>query len=186
LLDHLDDDTGYKKLFADAYGGPPTHERVKDAIATFERSLTTPGCDFDRYLLGDEPALSAQARAGYELFLSLGCVSCHQGVNAGGNMFQPLGKMGDYFETRDQETKSSDLGRFNVTGEEGDRFTFKVPSLRNVERTAPYFHDGSIATLEEAVQVMARFQLGEDLAVDEVTSIVAFLHSLNGELPASD
>jgi cytochrome c peroxidase len=183
VLDHLTGDPEYTRLFAQAYGGAPSQEWVKDAIATFERSLTTPGCAFDRHLLGDASALSAQARAGYELFLSLGCISCHQGVNTGGNMFQPLGKMGDFFAGREEEVRPSDLGRFNVTGEERDRFTFKVPSLRNVELTAPYFHDGSVATLEDAVQLMARFQLGEDLTAEEVGLIVAFLKALTGELP---
>ena len=96
-------------------------------------------------------------------------------------MFQPLGKMQDYFA--DRETTAADQGRFNVTGDERDRHNFKVPSLRNVAETAPYFHDGSSTTLEEAVQAMARFQLGEELAADEVTKIVAFLRSLTGALP---
>jgi cytochrome c peroxidase len=183
VLAHVGRDDGYVSSFAAVYGGAPSQEAVKDAIATFERSLTTPGCAFDRYVLGDEQALSEQARAGHELFIALGCISCHQGVNTGGNMFQPLGKMGDYFAQRGEEVKDSDLGRFNVTGEERDRFTFKVPTLRNVALTAPYFHDGSIATLEEAVQVMARFQLGEDLTDEEVAQIVAFLEALTGAQP---
>jgi cytochrome c peroxidase len=183
VLAYLAGEPEYVRRFAELYDGPPTQERVKDAIATFERSLVTPGCAFDRYLLGDAQALSDEARAGYELFLSLGCVSCHQGVNTGGNMFQPLGKMEDFFAARGTGVEHADLGRFNVTGDERDRFTFKVPSLRNVELTAPYFHDGSVATLEEAVQLMARYQLGEDLGAEEVSRIVAFLRSLTGNLP---
>lgn len=183
---YLGSDDAYARLFEQIYGGAPERETIKDAIATFERSLVTPGCDFDRYVLGDEHALSEEARAGYELFLSLGCITCHQGVNTGGNMFQPLGKMGDFFAARGEEVKTSDLGRFNVTGEERDRFTFKVPSLRNVDLTGPYFHDGSVETLEEAVQIMARFQLGEDLTEAEVARIVAFLRSLTGEMPSGE
>lgn len=183
LLEHLRTDPGYAQQFNDVFGGPATQDRVKDAIATFERSLTTPGSAFDRYLLGDTAAISPQARTGYELFVSLGCITCHQGVNAGGNMFQPIGKMGDYFTARGGEIEPADLGRFNVTGEERDRYTFKVPSLRNIALTAPYFHDGSAPTLADAVQIMARVQLGEDLSVDDVASMVAFLESLTGAQP---
>ena len=186
VLATLAADARYAEQFRALYGGAPTREAVEDAIATFERSLVTPDSPFDRYLEGDESALPAEAREGYELFVSLGCISCHQGVNAGGNMFQPMGKMNDYFAERGAPPQATDLGRFNVTGRDLDRYSFKVPTLRNVELTAPYFHDGSAATLEQAVQVMAYVQLGEELAPGEVARIVAFLRSLTGRLPASD
>ncbi len=186
LIKQLVSDPSYAAPFREAYGGSPTQDTVKDAIATFERSLITPGAPFDRYILGDEQALSKEAHAGYELFVTLGCITCHQGINTGGNMFQPLGKMSDFFAQRGEEPTEADQGRFNVTGEERDRFTFKVPTLRNVELTAPYFHDGSVATLEEAVQTMARYQLGEDLTPNEVVLLVAFLRSLTGKLPPNE
>lgn len=181
----LEGDPRYAAEFRALYGAAPERGSISDAIATFERSLATPDSPFDRYLAGDEGALSVEARAGYELFLALGCVTCHQGVNAGGNMFQPMGKMKDYFAERGTPATAIDLGRFNVTGRELDRYAFKVPTLRNVEWTAPYFHDGTAATLEEAVQVMANVQLGEDLTPGEVASIVAFLRALTGRLPGS-
>jgi cytochrome c peroxidase len=178
----VDSDPQYAASFRELYGAPPSHESIENALATFERSLMTPGSDFDRYLLGDKEALSQEALAGYELYLTLGCATCHQGVNVGGNMFQPMGKMGDYFVERGTEITPADQGRFNVTGDERDRHTFKVPTLRNVELTAPYFHDGSVNTLEEAVQVMARMQLGEELSAEETAQLAAFLRSLTGKL----
>ncbi len=186
LLERLAADPGYAAAFRDLYGGPPTRAGLEDAFATFERSLATPDSPFDRWLLGDEHALSATAREGYELFLSLGCVTCHQGVNAGGNMFQPMGKMSDYFVERGTPLTPADLGRFNVTGAELDRHSFKVPTLRNVELTAPYFHDGSVPTLAEAIQVMAHVQLGEKLEASEVERLVAFLCALTGRLSAAE
>ncbi|MBF0170252.1 MAG: cytochrome-c peroxidase [Nitrospinae bacterium] len=161
------------------YGADLTPAVVQDAIATFERSLVTPDARFDRYLRGDGAALDGREKRGYVLFREYGCVSCHQGVNVGGNMFQVFGVMGDYFRDRGGETKA-DQGRYNVTKREEDRHVFKVPSLRNVALTPPYFHDGSAATLERAVEVMARYQLGRRLAADEEGALVAFLRSLTG------
>jgi cytochrome c peroxidase len=155
-----------------------TEASVKDALATFERSLATLDAPLDRYLAGDKGALSAAAIDGYELFTSYGCAACHQGRALGGNMFQKLGVMEDYFATREHE--QADLGRYNITRDEADRHVFKVPSLRNVARTAPYLHDGSVATLEEVIRVMARYQLGRDLRDSDVTALRAFLESLTG------
>ena len=118
--------------------------------------------------------------AEYELFKRYGCIACHQGVNVGGNMFQKFGVMGNYFAARGRETEA-DLGRYLVTRDERDRHVFKVPSLRNVELTAPYFHDGSTATLEGAVEVMFRFQLGRTATPADTKAIVAFLKTLTGE-----
>lgn len=175
-------DASYAGAFEAAFGHGPDPDSVRDAIANFELSLITPGCDFDRWLMGEEGAISDQAEAGYDLFVNIGCITCHQGVNVGGNMFQPFGKGSLYFDERGGEITEADLGRFSITGEERDRHTFRVAPLRNVALTAPYLHDGSAATLSEAIQVMARHQLGEDLADDEVTKIAAFLETLTGDV----
>ncbi|HVR84925.1 MAG TPA: cytochrome B6, partial [Planctomycetota bacterium] len=153
---------------------------VKSSLAVFMRSLTTPNCRFDRYLRGEASAITEAEKRGYELFKERGCVRCHQGINVGGNIFSKFGVLGDYFKDRGNITKA-DLGRFNVTGKEEDRYVFKVPGLRNVSLTAPYFHDGSVATLEEAVAVMARYQLGSDIPKEEVAQIVGFLKTLTPE-----
>jgi cytochrome c peroxidase len=166
----------FKEVFPD--GIQPRN--IRNAIAEFERSLITPNSRFDEFLRGNEDAITAEEKAGYQHFKSHGCVSCHQGINVGGNMFETFGTMADYFGERGKLTKA-DLGRFNVTGREHDRFAFKVPSLRNVALTAPYFHDGSAKTLEEAVKVMGRHQLGEPLPDTEIALIVKFLKTLTGE-----
>jgi cytochrome c peroxidase len=157
-----------------------TAETVADAIALYERTLVTPDAPFDRYLRGDETAITTQEKQGYQLFTDLGCVSCHQGKNVGGGLFQ---KIGIYVNQKQVEQMGGgDLGRFEVTHSTSDRFYFKVPSLRNVARTAPYFHNGAYATLEEAVEVMGEVQLGKKLSKGEVVSLVAFLQTLNGKL----
>ncbi|MEZ0258124.1 MAG: cytochrome-c peroxidase, partial [Chthoniobacter sp.] len=171
----------YPQQFARVFHEGLTEQTVKDAIVEYERSLITPNCRFDKWLRGDKKAISTVELEGYRLFKSLGCTSCHQGVNVGGNLYQKFGVMGDYFADRGNITKA-DYGRFNLTNDEADRFVFRVPSLRNVATTAPYFHDGSAATLPEAVRVMARYQLGRAISEDEVSRIVAFLSTLTGEL----
>jgi len=178
VLPRLADDREFADRFIHSYASGLTAANVRDAIATFERSLITPGAPLDRFLCGDDAALAPAARRGYELFLDYGCVSCHQGRNAGGNMFQRFGILGDYFADRGDVT-SADLGRFNQTGHESDRYVFKVPSLRNVEYTAPYFHDGSAATLEAAIDVMGRYQLGRALSPRDVADLAAFLRALS-------
>ncbi len=170
----------YVSSFEALYADGIQVRNIKDAIATFERSLSTPDSRFDQYLRGDGSALSDEERQGYQIFKSYGCVSCHQGINVGGNMFQTFGVMADYFADRGNITKA-DLGRFNVTGQEKDRYAFKVPSLRNVALTAPYFHDGTANNLQDAVKVMAKYQLGRQLSNDEVTSLVSFLKTLSGK-----
>ncbi|MFN0118486.1 MAG: cytochrome c peroxidase [Elusimicrobiota bacterium] len=181
VIGKLKSDDYYQKEFNLVYQDIISEKNIKDAIATFERSLITPGCSLDQYLLGDKTALSPEEVQGYQLFKNLGCVSCHQGINVGGNMFEKMGAFGDYFKDRGNVGRS-DYGRFNVTGDEKDRFKFKVPSLRNVELTAPYFHDGSAETLEKAVQVMAKYQLGRSLSNRELMFIVKFLKTLTGKL----
>jgi cytochrome c peroxidase len=180
ILDKLHADRGYKTEFASLYPQGISSDAIKDAIATFERSLITPDCRFDRFLRGDAAALSIDEKEGYRLFKENGCSSCHQGLLAGGNMFEKFGIVADYFADQGHVAKS-DLGRFNVTGQERDRHVFKVPSLRNVARTAPYFHDGSAKTLQQAVSIMARYQVGRELAAADVQRIVLFLNTLDGD-----
>ena len=171
----------YVQEFQQVYGEGINSDHVKDSIAQFERSLSTPNSRFDRYLRHDTNALTSREKQGYKLFKSLGCASCHQGVNAGGNMYQRVGVMGPYFADRGHITRA-DRGRFNVTGDPSDLYMFKVPSLRNIALTAPYFHDGSVATLSDAVRMMAKYQLGHHLTDQEVALIVEFLKTLTGEL----
>lgn len=152
---------------------------IQNALATYERSLLTPS-RFDRYLLGNAKALEQDELKGYQLFKDYGCVACHQGVNIGGNMFQKFGVMDDYFAKRGSVTEA-DFGRFNVTKQEADKYVFKVPSLRNVALTAPYFHDGMTDTLNAAVDVMFRHQLGRTASDEDKRLIVKFLNTLTGE-----
>jgi cytochrome c peroxidase len=172
-------DERFSKSFSSSYPDGITEVAVKDALATFQRSLATTDAPFDRYLAGDREAVTPAAARGYALFTSYGCSSCHQGRGVGGNMFQKLGVMEDFFVARGHETPA-DLGRFNTTHDDADRYVFKVPSLRNVARTAPYLHDGSVATLGEAIRVMARYQLGRDVQDTDVAELQAFLESLTG------
>ncbi|MGE0786490.1 MAG: cytochrome-c peroxidase [Sandaracinaceae bacterium] len=160
------------------YVGGVTEESIRDAMSTYQRSLVTPNAPFDRFLRG-EAELAPEARGGLELFVSLGCASCHQGINVGGNLYQRFGVMEDAFGGR--ALHDNDYGRMQITGREEDAYVFRVPSLRNVALTAPYFHDGSAATLPDAVRHMSRVQLGTILTDEEVGQIVAFLHTLTGE-----
>lgn len=180
LLPKLGADAGYRAEFTRIYGAV-RKEHVLDAIATYERSLITPNAPFDRYLRGDEQAISPEQKHGYALFKSYGCISCHQGTNVGGNLFQKFGLFEDYFKLRGGPITPADLGRFNDTGDERDRHVFRVPSLRNVAVTAPYFHDGSVERLDYAVKAMARVQLGRIPPPDDIRLIVAFLETLTGE-----
>ncbi len=170
---------GYAPLFAEAFPNQPdpiTYDNMARAIGAFERKLVTPG-RFDAFLAGDEGALSDTEVAGLELFMQAGCISCHVGPTVGGTLFQKLGLVKPY--------PTKDTGRFEVTGNEADRFVFKVPSLRNVARTAPYFHDGSIATLDDAIRTMGQYQLGRSFTDAETASIRAFLGSLTGDVDAT-
>ena len=180
IVEKLDQSTTYVKDFNAIYPDGVQSANVRDAIATFERSLITPNSRFDRYLRGESNALTGAEREGYRLFKEYGCASCHQGINVGGNLFEKFGVMGDYFAKRGHVTET-DLGRFNVTNNEADKYVFKVPSLRNVALTAPYFHDGSAERLEDAVTIMSIYQLGRPLTAGETASIVQFLKTLSGE-----
>lgn len=179
VLAKLSQDKAFVDQFKVAYPNGLQPRNIQDAIATFERSLNTPS-RFDRYLLGDGNALQDEERQGYQLFKNYGCVACHQGVGVGGNMYQTFGVLGNYFKDKGKTT-DADLGRYAVTKNEADRHVFKVPSLRNVELTAPYFHDGSAKTLDEAVEVMFRYQLGRSAPAADKGLIVKFLKTLTGE-----
>lgn len=179
VINVLQSDKYYSQRFSDIYDSSANEINVSDAIATFERTLVTPNAPFDRFLRGDKSALSPNAQEGWRLFRERGCIACHQGVNIGGNMFQKFGVMGNFFRDRHKDDPL-DQGRYNITHLESDRHVFKVPSLRNVAKTAPYFHDGSVKTLPDAVRTMGYYQLGQDLSSDEIDKIVAFLESLTG------
>jgi cytochrome c peroxidase len=171
---------GYGARFQRAFVDGLTAMNVRAALLEYERSLVTPNAPFDRYLRGDTHAISERAKRGYGLFKAYGCASCHQGMGVGGNMVQRVGIMRDYFADRGKVTPP-DWGRFNSTHLERDRFVFRVPSLRNVALTSPYFHDGTAATLESAVTAMARYQLGRELEPDDVALLADFLRTLTGE-----
>jgi cytochrome c peroxidase len=156
-------------------------QAIVEAIAEFERSLVTANSPFDRWLRGDDQALGALELRGFHLFKSYGCISCHQGVNVGGNLYAYMGAMGDYFADRGKKLTQADFGRFNVTNRQNDKHFFKVPSLRLAAINPPYFHDGSVQTLEEAVRVMGKYQLGREIPDHDIEAIVAFLQALVGE-----
>ncbi|MBM4375309.1 MAG: cytochrome-c peroxidase [Deltaproteobacteria bacterium] len=169
----------YVTLFKKAFPSDKkaiSYDNLAKAIGAFERKLVTPS-RWDRFLEGDAKALTEKEKQGFAVFTKTGCPGCHAGPAVGGGSFQKLGLIKPYPDLKD-------VGRFNVTKEEDDRFKFRVPSLRNVDKTGPYFHDGSIATLEEAVKKMAWHQLGKELSATEIDLVLAFLKSLTGELPA--
>ncbi|MBC2607249.1 cytochrome-c peroxidase [Pelagicoccus albus] len=170
---------GYVREFELVFGSPAVDiDKVTEAIAEFEKTLVTPNSPFDQWLLGDDDALSAKELAGYELFKLSGCIACHNGPAMGGNSFQKMGLVAPY------ETENAAEGLAGLTGIDADRFKFKVPTLRNVELTYPYFHDGEAETLAEAVDVMGRLQLGRTFSPEETEQIVAYLKSLTGDQPS--
>jgi len=172
---------GYVDYFKKAFPNekePLTYDNVAKAIAAFERTLITPS-KFDKFLKGDTNALTKKEKEGLKLFIEKGCASCHNGVAVGGTMFQKMGVVKPY----PTALLGEDLGRYKVTGKEEDKYVFKVPILRNITRTYPYFSTGKIWDIKEAVKIMAEYQLGIKLTEDEVDKIVAFLDSLTGEIP---
>ncbi len=173
----LDSIPGYVERFEEIYGAGPDLDKLTDAIAEFERTLVTPNSRFDLWLKGDDDALTEQEQDGYRLFKLTGCVGCHNGPAVGGTAYQ---KMGSFFR---YETDNEATGRFGVTGIPSDRMRFKVPSLRNIELTYPYFHDGAVWTLEEAVTTMAKVQLNREFSPEGLAKVVAFLKSLTGDQP---
>lgn len=178
LLSRLRGDPSYRKDFRASYGSDPTRTNVLDALTTFERSLVTPNSRFDRWLRGARDAMSPEEEHGYQLFKSYGCVACHQGANFGGNLFQQFGIFEDPFG---RQTQAETGQRDTSTEIASDRPVFRVPSLRNVAVTAPYFHNGYTSSLAQAVEIMARSQLGRQLPQDDVGLIVRFLNTLTGE-----
>nr|MBL8409786.1 cytochrome-c peroxidase [Dechloromonas sp.] len=169
---------GYVREFKQVFGKDKISiEEVTLAIAEFEKTLVTPNSRFDQWLLGKKDALTADELAGYKLFKESGCVACHNGEAVGGNSFQKMGVVEPY------KTSATAGGRADVTGKDADRFNFKVPTLRNVEMTYPYFHDGAANTLTEAVDIMGRLQLGKKFTKDENAKVVAFLKTLTGDQP---
>jgi len=177
----LNESDNYRQAFNAVYNTNIVRPHdIRDALVAYQKSLITPNSRFDRYLKGELNAINTVEKQGYDRFKRLGCVACHQGVNIGGNVFQRFGLFEEYFSNRGNIT-TVDFGRFTITGRERDRFVFRVPSLRNIAITAPYFHDGSAATLEEAVKTMARYQLGHTPTAEDVRLIVAFLRTLTGE-----
>ncbi|MBV2133218.1 cytochrome-c peroxidase [Pseudomonas sp. MAP12] len=169
----------YREAFRKVYKNDTiTVAAITDAIAAFEKTLVTPNSRFDRWLKGDQQALSPTELDGYRLFKDTGCTACHNGPAVGGNSFQKMGQVAPY------KTDNPAEGVAGLTGKDVDRFKFKVPTLRNVELTYPYFHDGAYWKLEEAVDVMARLQLGRQLRPDEIGKITAFLKTLTGEQPS--
>ena len=170
---------GYVGEFKKVFGTDKISiDEVTKAIAAFEETLVTPNSRFDKWLKGDKKALTPNEVAGYQLFKDSGCTACHNGPAVGGNSFQKMGVVEPYQATSPAE------GRVAVTKDEADRFNFKVPTLRNVELTYPYFHDGEAATLSQAVDTMGRIQLGKNFTADENAKIVAFLKTLTGEQPS--
>ena len=174
---------GYSEMFEKAFPGEQdavTPENWGRAIGSYERTLVTPS-RFDQFLSGDQQALSDAEQRGLKAFMETGCAGCHNGPGVGGGMFQKFGVVEDY--SKETGSKEVDKGRFDVTHDDADMYVFKVPSLRNVAMTPPYFHDGAVNTLPEAVRIMAKVQLGKDLAERDIADIVAFLGSLTGQLP---
>jgi len=166
----------YREAFARAFPAdddPVTYRNMTLSIGAFERTLVTPSL-WDAFLSGDDSALSDAEKHGFQVFTSVGCMTCHRGALVGGDMYQRLGAVKAWPDT-------GDLGRYEVTGYERDRLVFKVPALRNVTRTAPYFHDGSIETLDEAIHLMGEYQLGRTLNADEVRAIRMWLGSLTAD-----
>lgn len=166
--------TEYKEKFRKIYKDGVTKNNITDSLAQFQKTLITPNSPFDKYLRGDKNAISKEQKQGYELFKNQGCIACHHGVNVGGNLYAKFGLI--------SELQSDSKGRYEVTKNELDKYYFKVPTLRNIELTSPYLHDGRIEELEDVVKFMAHYQLGKSLSEEEAKKIVLFLKSLTGDL----
>lgn len=183
LIKKLSGITLYKEGFATAFPKdkqPLSYENLEKAIGAFERTLVTPS-RFDEYLEGKTEVLTKEEKKGLAVFIESGCASCHSGPLLGGNMYQKFGLYGDYWTLT--KSKTIDNGRFDQTKQESDKFVFKVPSLRNIEKTGPYFHDGSVANLKDAIKIMSALNLNKELTDEEIKNIEAFLKSLTGNLP---
>ena len=181
IIAKLDADKDFAKAFKAVYSDGLTEANITDAIEEFERTLITPNARFDKWLRGDDSALTADELAGYELFKKYDCATCHVGPNLGGQSYELMGLRRHYFADRGLELTHEDNGRYKETQIERDRHRFKVPGLRNVEHTWPYYHDGTRETLEDAVRDMGIYQSGVELTSAEVDQITGFLKTLTGE-----
>ena len=183
LIDRLSKVELYQGLFKEAFpdeSNPLTYMNIQNAIAAFERILLTPS-KFDEYLKGNANALSVDEKEGLKTFMEVGCTTCHMGSLLGGNMFQKFGVYGKYWEMTGSDP--IDEGIFAETGNVSEKYMFKVPSLRNIEKTGPYFHDGSVASLEEATKIIAKLNLNIDLSDEQVNNLVTFMNALTADLP---
>lgn len=185
IVARLSDDKAFVKSFNEVYPEGLSQATITDAIAEFEKTLVTPNSDFDRYLKGDKNAMTAEQIEGYDLFKKYDCATCHAGVNMGGLTYELMGQRANYFEDRELTEKSGltdgDNGRWAQTKVERGRYRFKTPTLRNVALTYPYYHDGSVETLKEAVTKMAKYQVGREMADGEADKVVSYLNALTGE-----
>lgn len=175
IIKKLNKDPYFSDKFSTLFKEGVTQNSITQVITTFEESLITPNSAIDKFILGDKKALTAQQQRGLNLFQSYGCATCHQGINIGGNIFQKFGRLQHV-----PESLKIDSGRYAITNDPNDKHVFKVPSLRNIAETAPYFHNGEVTTLNEAVKIMARSQLGRELSETEIDDIVALLYSFSG------
>ena len=181
----LNADAAFAAKFKTVYPEGLNEKTITDAIAEYEKTLVTPNSPFDRYLKGDKQALTAEQVEGYALFKEYNCATCHAGVNMGGLSYELMGKRADYFKDREVNTKSgltdADNGRWAQTKVERDRYRFKTPTLRNVALTWPYYHDGSVPTLDKAIDMMARYQVGREMPAADVKKVQLFLEALTGQ-----
>src|SRR5690554_1279181 len=182
LVDRLKKVELYQELFTKAYGGddPISFANLTNAIGAFERTLI-PESRFDKYLEGDQSVLKEQEKKGLKNFIESGCITCHSGPALGGQMLQKFGLFYDYW--KETQSEDIDFGLFDISQRESEKYFFKVPGLRNIAHTAPYFHDGSVEDLESAVRIMGKLQRNVDLTDEEVDNIVAFLGSLSSDVP---
>ena len=185
IVARLSEDKAFVDSFTVAYPQGLSQATITDAIAEFEKTLVTPNSAFDRYLKGDEQAMTAEQVAGYDLFKQYDCATCHAGVNMGGLTYELMGQRANYFEDRELTQKSGltdgDNGRWAQTKDEHDRYRFKTPTLRNVALTYPYYHDGSVQTLNDAITMMAKYQVGREMSAADAQKVESFLNALTGE-----
>lgn len=181
LVNRLKEVELYQDMFAKAYGDEGiTFNNVLNAIGAFERTLM-PESRFDKFLEGDESALNEKEKRGLEGFIESGCITCHSGIAIGGQMLQKFGLFDEYW--KQTQSEKIDLGLYEISENEVEKYFFKVPGLRNIEHTHPYFHDGSVADLKKAVEIMAELQTARDLSEGEIDDMVAFLSSLSADVP---
>lgn len=181
IIKKLSNDNFYNSKFKEIYNSSIIEENIVNAIVEYEKALVTPNSKFDKYLNGDLNILTEEEKIGFELFKDFGCISCHNGVNIGGNLFQKVGIIKQYFPEEKQH-----LGRYNITQNPEDKFYFKVPTLRNIELTAPYLHDGSANNLRSVIEVMLKYQIGTIYNEQDIKYIEKFLLTLTGENPKID